>query len=106
MRIRKRINKRIERDEDGVQVSAAVNAVVAANVGESGSATVASSRQDVAEREARRTSEPEERKDSGSRSAPKVAKERAQELPDREGTYDELREAAADQEANEGEKDE
>ena len=87
MRMRKRINKRIERDEDGLQVSASVNAVVSANIGEPGSVTAASSRQEA--------------------KSPSVDDEHARELPDREGTYDELREAAAEmQEANEGEQDE
>jgi hypothetical protein len=117
MRIRKRINKRIERDEDGVQVSGAVNAVVSVNVGEDGSTTRATSRQSL-QREGEAAAEPEGRESSGSQPP---ADDRAQELPDREGTYDELREEAARrrdrearrreaaaevQEANEGDTDE
>jgi hypothetical protein len=56
-----------------------VNAAVAVNVNEPGSVTAASS----------------------------VQKEEGTELPDREGTYDELREEAtkADEQSNEGEQD-
>ena len=61
MKFSRVIRKVIERDEDGVQISARVNSVVAANVNEQGST---------------------------------VKAESAQELPDREGTYDELREEA------------
>ena len=99
MRIRKRINKRIDRDQDGVQVSGAVNAVVSVNVGEDGSTTRATSRQSVLQREGEATAEPEGRESSGSQPA---ADERGQELPDREGTYDKLREAAAEVQENEG----
>jgi hypothetical protein len=108
MRVRKRISKRLEHDKDGVQVDASVNAVVAANVGESGSVAKATSRQSVVGREDRRTAESGEREpsDSGAGDADRpVEDEHARELPDREGTYDELREAAAEQEANEGAKD-
>jgi hypothetical protein len=45
MNLRKIISKRIRRDEHGVQVAGDVNAVVAANVGERGSATHVSSKQ-------------------------------------------------------------
>jgi hypothetical protein len=56
-----------------------LNAAVAVNVGEPGSVTAASS----------------------------VQEEEGRELPDREGTYDELREEAtkADEQSNEGERD-
>lgn len=55
MRIRKVINRTIHSDEDGVQVAGAVNAVIAANVGEGGAAaTAASSRQRIVQRSARR----------------------------------------------------
>ena len=66
MQIRKRINKQIKHDKDGVQVNAAVNAVVSANVGERGSETHASSRQTVVEREGRTVVESEARERSGS----------------------------------------
>jgi hypothetical protein len=100
MRIRKRINKRLDHDEDGVQVSGAVNAVVSVNVGEAGSETRATSRQRIVQREGE--AEPEGLESSGSRPP---ADERARELPDREGTYDELREAAAEAKENEGAED-
>jgi hypothetical protein len=69
-------------DKDGV------NAVVAVNVNEPGSVTAASSTQ--------RAGESEEVKDEAGR-----------ELPDREGTYDELREEANKdaEEAPEGDQD-
>jgi division protein CdvB (Snf7/Vps24/ESCRT-III family) len=76
MRIRKII------DEDGVK------AAVAVNVNEPGSVTAASSSQGA---------EVEE-------DAEKVKDESGRELPDREGTYDELREEAT-REANEGDQD-
>jgi hypothetical protein len=102
MKIRKRIEKRLEYDKDGLQVSGALNAVVSANVGEPGSSTRATSRQTVTEREGEATAEPEGRESSGSEP---LASERAQELPDREGTYDELREAAAESQEKEGAED-
>lgn len=102
MRIRKRIKKRFEHDKDGVQVSAAVNAVVAANVNEAGANTQASSRQRVVQREGEKASEPGAREPSDS--APHAG-ERARELPDREGTYNELREAAAEAQETEGAED-
>ena len=102
MKMRKRINKRIEHDKDGVQVSAAVNAVVSANVGEAGSQTHASSRQSVARGEGETAAESERRESSDSEPP---AKESARELPDREGTYDELREAAAEAQETEGAED-
>jgi hypothetical protein len=77
-----RIRKTI--DSDGV------NAAVSVNVNEPGAVTAASS-----------TQEPEDRE--------QVAEETGTELPDREGTYDELREEATKQveekRATEGEQD-
>ena len=67
MKFSRVIRKVIERDEDGVQVSARINSVVAANVNEPSST---------------------------------VKSESAQELPDREGTYDELREEATKDQAD------
>jgi hypothetical protein len=61
-----------------------VNAAISMNINEGSSRVTASSKQDAQE--------------------PEVKKEEAKELPDREGTYDELREAA-DKKANEGEND-
>ena len=97
MKIRKLINKRLEHDADGVQISGAVNAAVSANVNEPGSTTHASSRQRIVQREGRTVVESEEREssDSASDDDPQIEAERARELPDREGTYDKLREEAA-----------
>jgi division protein CdvB (Snf7/Vps24/ESCRT-III family) len=75
MRVRKAI------DKDGVK------AAVAVNVDEPGSVTAASSTQRAADDEAE-----------------EVKEEDGRELPDREGTYDELREEAT-KEATEGEQD-
>jgi hypothetical protein len=47
VQIRKLIERRIRRAGDGVEVDADVNAVVAANVGERGAVTHASSEQSV-----------------------------------------------------------
>jgi hypothetical protein len=61
MKIRKRINKNFDHDEDGVQVAGGVNAVVSVNVDESGSSHVASShqRQRIVQREGRTVAESE-----------------------------------------------
>jgi hypothetical protein len=66
MKIRKLINKRLEHDEDGVQVAAAVNAAVSANVNEPGSTTRASSRQRVVQRDGRTIVESEQGESSSS----------------------------------------
>ena len=68
---RMRIRKTIDSDD--------VKAAIAVNVGEQGSVTAASSTQKVDDEE--------------------VREEDGQELPDREGTYDELREEAAKKKA-------
>jgi hypothetical protein len=47
MRVRKVIRKVTKRDDDGVQVSSDINAVVSTNVNEPGSRTHASSKQRV-----------------------------------------------------------
>jgi hypothetical protein len=69
MKIRKLIHKRLKHDEAGVQVAAAVDAVVSANVNEPGSTTRASSRQTVVQREGRTVVKSEEREPSDSADA-------------------------------------
>jgi hypothetical protein len=66
MRLRKIFNKRVQRDDDDVQVAGAVNAVVSANVNEPGSTHRVSSRQRqrIVQREGRTTVESEERESS------------------------------------------
>ena len=53
MRIRKLINRRIRKHTDGVDFVGDVNAAIAANVGERGSATHASSTQRIVQRSGR-----------------------------------------------------
>ena len=56
MKIRKVIRKELDHDADGVHVAGAVNAVVAANVNESGdSHTRVSSRQRIVQRKGKTT---------------------------------------------------
>lgn len=50
MGLKKVIRKRVETNEDGVAISAAVNAVIAGSVGESSSATSVSSRQRIVQK--------------------------------------------------------
>jgi hypothetical protein len=107
MKVRRLIRKRLERQKDGVQVAAGVNAVVSANVNEPGSSTRASSRQRVVQRNGRTIVESEDEQDppgphtgdeqhadERSVGSSELGREHAEELPDREGTYDELRREA------------
>ena len=51
MKFKKVINERIDEKKDGVNVAGGVNAVISANVGESGSKTSVSSRQRIVQRD-------------------------------------------------------
>jgi hypothetical protein len=84
MKVRKVFKEQFKSRKKGVNTASAVNAVVSANVNEPGSKrTRVSSRQRVVQRGGRTVVESEEVRD-----------EDGTELPDREGTYDELREEA------------
>ncbi|HEX2232774.1 MAG TPA: hypothetical protein VHG69_05370, partial [Thermoleophilaceae bacterium] len=97
MKIRKVFKEQLKSRKKGVNAAGAVHAVISANVNEPGSThTRVSSRQRVVQRGGRTVVESEEVRD-----------EDGTELPDREGTYDELREEATrrerDERAKEGE---
>jgi hypothetical protein len=99
MKIRKVFKEQLKSRMKGVNAASSVNAVVSANVNEPGSTrTRVSSRQRVVQRGGRTHVESEE-----------VRSEDGTELPDREGTYDELREEATrrkrDESAKEGDED-
>jgi hypothetical protein len=91
MKIRKVFKEQLKSRTKGVNAASSVNAVVSANVNEPGSSrTRVSSRQRVVQRGGRTHVESEE-----------VRSEDGSELPDREGTYDELREEATRRERDE-----
>jgi hypothetical protein len=99
MKIRKVFKEQLKSRKKGVNAASAVNAVISANVNEPGSTrTRVTSRQRVVQRGGRTVVESDE-----------VREEDGTELPDREGTYDELREEATrrerDKQATEGEED-
>jgi hypothetical protein len=51
MKVKKVINEPINEQQDGVNVAGGINAVISANVGESGSSTSVSSRQRIVQRD-------------------------------------------------------
>jgi hypothetical protein len=84
MRIHKVFKRELKSRIKGIRAAGGLNAVVSGNVNEPGSTrTRVSSRQRIVQRGGRTVVESEE-----------VTDEDGTELPDREGTYDELREEA------------
>jgi hypothetical protein len=92
MRIRKTIRKDLRRDDGNVQVFGGVDAVISANVGEPGGETHVRSSQRIVQRSGRRVRAESEEPAAGEQD--QLDRERASELPDREGTYDQLRDQA------------